>query len=294
MLQIIKSGRFLRGIGVLEGWALGCRVRVLCGGGDAVAPQHAGRGTFSWVCSPGAGRFGEWSTSVDKERWPEAGGKGALVGDSNESLWADLNQVWMWTQTSRTWILEFLWVPAPEKWGIMMAVCWILWESGWKFVNFWFVVLGRLRRCPVVSFTKAIICEQLHLHLCPNNSVAIWKSNQHRGFPHSSVSKEFACSAGDLGSIPGLGKSPGEGNGNQLQYSCLENPMDRGAWWAPVHGVARVRHDLATKLLPINIEEQYISVLRTTVTCWWTVCACRFQTGWIVCMLDIWVVSITV
>ena len=50
------------------------------------------------------------------------------------------------------------------------------------------------------------------------------------GFPHSSVGKESACSAGDPGSIPGLGRSPGEGNGNPLQYSCLENPMDRGAW----------------------------------------------------------------
>ena len=46
------------------------------------------------------------------------------------------------------------------------------------------------------------------------------------------------CNVGDLGSIPGSGRSPGEGNGNPLQYSCLENPMDRGAWWATVHGVA--------------------------------------------------------
>ena len=49
---------------------------------------------------------------------------------------------------------------------------------------------------------------------------------------HSSISKESAYSAGDLGSVPGLGRSPGEGNGNPLQYSCLENPMDRGAWQA--------------------------------------------------------------
>ena len=47
------------------------------------------------------------------------------------------------------------------------------------------------------------------------------------GLPHSSVGKESACNAGDLGSIPGLGRSPGEGNGNPFQYSCLENPMDR-------------------------------------------------------------------
>ena len=59
------------------------------------------------------------------------------------------------------------------------------------------------------------------------------------GFPWSSVGKESTCSAGDPGSIPGLGRSPGEGNGNLLQYPCLENLMDRGAWWAAVHGAAK-------------------------------------------------------
>ena len=51
--------------------------------------------------------------------------------------------------------------------------------------------------------------------------------------------KESACSARDPGLIPGLGGSPGEGNDNPLQYSCLENPMDRGAWWATVHGASK-------------------------------------------------------
>ena len=50
-----------------------------------------------------------------------------------------------------------------------------------------------------------------------------------------------------MGSISGLGRSPGEGNGNPVQYSCLGNPMDREAWWATVHGVKKVRHDLVTK-----------------------------------------------
>ena len=59
----------------------------------------------------------------------------------------------------------------------------------------------------------------------------------HQGFPRNSVGKESACRAEDLGSIPGSGRSPGEGNGNPLQYPCLENPMDRGAWGAAVHGV---------------------------------------------------------
>ena len=70
------------------------------------------------------------------------------------------------------------------------------------------------------------------------------------GLPYSSIGKESACNAGDLGSIPGSGRSPGEGNSNPLQYSGLENPMDRGAWQATVHGVTRVGHDLATKPPP--------------------------------------------
>ena len=60
-----------------------------------------------------------------------------------------------------------------------------------------------------------------------------------RGFPGGSEVKAYACNAGDLGSIPGLGRSPGEGNGNPLLYSCLENPMGGGAWWATVHRVAK-------------------------------------------------------
>ena len=61
------------------------------------------------------------------------------------------------------------------------------------------------------------------------------------GFPHGSDDKESACNAGDPALIPGLGSSPGEGNGNPLQYSCLENPMDGGAWLATVHGVAKIQ-----------------------------------------------------
>ena len=58
------------------------------------------------------------------------------------------------------------------------------------------------------------------------------------GFPGGSDSKEAACNAGNPGLIPGLERFPGEGNGTPLQYSCLENPMDRGAWQAIVNGVA--------------------------------------------------------
>ena len=58
-------------------------------------------------------------------------------------------------------------------------------------------------------------------------------------FPGGLDSKESACDSGDVGSIPGSGRSPGEGNGNPLQYSCLENSMNRGAWQAIVHGVSK-------------------------------------------------------
>ena len=65
------------------------------------------------------------------------------------------------------------------------------------------------------------------------------------GFPGGSEDKESACNAGDLGSNPGSERSPGEGKGNSFQYSCLGNPMDRGACWATVHGVEKKRTQLS-------------------------------------------------
>ena len=64
-----------------------------------------------------------------------------------------------------------------------------------------------------------------------------------------SVGKESTCNAGDLGLIPGLVRSPGEGHGNPLQYSCLGNPMDRGSWWATVHGGGKVSNMTKQQLL---------------------------------------------
>ena len=65
------------------------------------------------------------------------------------------------------------------------------------------------------------------------------------GFPGGSVVTNLPANAGDVSSIPGLGRSPGEGNGNPLQYSCLGNPMDRRAWWATVHGVTKSQIQLS-------------------------------------------------
>ena len=82
-------------------------------------------------------------------------------------------------------------------------------------------------------------------------------------FPGGSEVKASASNGGDPGSIPGSGRSPGEGNGNPLQYSCLENPMDRGAWQATVHGVAKSRTQLRdftsysySSIFYINIHSQ--------------------------------------
>ena len=77
------------------------------------------------------------------------------------------------------------------------------------------------------------------MHKMGNNIYLMILEIKWEGFPGGSDGKESSCNEGDPGSIPGLGRFPGEGNGNPLQYSCLGNPMDRGAWRATVHGVAK-------------------------------------------------------
>ena len=69
-----------------------------------------------------------------------------------------------------------------------------------------------------------------------------------KGSPGGSFGQESSCNAGDLSLIPGFGRSPGKGSGNPLQYSCLGNPVDRGACRAMVHGVSRVEIDFGTKI----------------------------------------------
>ena len=71
-----------------------------------------------------------------------------------------------------------------------------------------------------------------------------------------------ARNVGDLGSIPGLGRSPGEGNGNPLQYSCLENPLDVGAWWATVHGVAKSWTRLSDFTFTFDVIEFLNSIVK--------------------------------
>ena len=76
--------------------------------------------------------------------------------------------------------------------------------------------------------------------------------SNYQGFPGGSEVKASACNVGDLGSIPGLGRSPGEGNGNPFQYSCLENPMNRGAWWGTVHGVTKSQTQQSNELIAVK------------------------------------------
>ena len=90
----------------------------------------------------------------------------------------------------------------------------------------------------------------------------------------------------DLGSIPGSGRSPGEGNGNPLQYSCLENPMDRGAWWATVHGVAKSW----TRLSDFTFTFKSIIAKRIDVNCGWQISTSLWMTVEINCMCVNWCV----
>ena len=85
------------------------------------------------------------------------------------------------------------------------------------------------------------------------------------GSPGGSDGKESACNAGDPGSIPGSGRSPREGSGYPLQYSCLEKSMDRGAWWIQFTGSQRVRHNRAT----YTYEVSKVATLIDTEVEWW-------------------------
>ena len=107
------------------------------------------------------------------------------------------------------------------------------------------------------TLESPLVCKEIKpVNSQRNKSLIFIGSTDSECFSHSSVGKESAYNAGDPGLIFGSGRLPGEGNGNPLQYSCLENPMDRGAWWATVHGVARIGHDLVTKPPPSRDDKE--------------------------------------
>ena len=99
------------------------------------------------------------------------------------------------------------------------------------------VILALYICCPLVGNCK--YWKSHHDKLFPKWEKTRIGYNKLMGFSSSSAGKESACNTGDCGLIPGLGRSPGEENGNPLQYSCLENSMDRGAWWGTVPGIPK-------------------------------------------------------
>ena len=119
---------------------------------------------------------------------------------------------------------------APDSWGRRRPLPWLETKPGISSSC-----------CPSLCGWGTPPWSEGRIQPCPSGIYFdIWCK---RGFLGDSVVKILPANAGDLGSIPGLGRSPGEGTSNPLQYSCLGNPMDRGAWWAVVHGVTRVGHN---------------------------------------------------
>ena len=111
-------------------------------------------------------------------------------------------------------------------------------------------IKSKRRNRKIHHFSCRWVLNQLSNKASPSPRILEWVDNPFSSrssrprnwtgvFPGGSEVKASACNVGDLGSIPGLGRPPGEGNGNPLQYSCLENPIDGGAWWAIAHGVAK-------------------------------------------------------
>ena len=132
--------------------------------------------------------------------------------------------------------------------------------------KWWIRTNAALQKCIIqhdqgklfLLFSRQVVSNSLQPHgpqhirpPCPSPSPGVKENNIHGliclGLPWWLSGKESPWEAGVLGSIPGSGRSPGEGNGNPLEYSWLENPMDRGAWRATLHGLQRIRHDWATK-----------------------------------------------
>ena len=145
-------------------------------------------------------------------------------------------------------------IPIPPPTSLSIPSVWVFSVHQLKQVGPILRVSGhqvdwtRAQSWPASSLKMEDFQPRVHQRHCEPSEL-LWQCHlrtgvQRGGFPSwglipgGSDGKESACNAGDPGLIPGWGRSPGEGNGNPLQYSCLGNPMDRGAWWGTVHGVA--------------------------------------------------------
>ena len=123
--------------------------------------------------------------------------------------------------------------------GQLQSLCQTIPRIQMKYILL-FQISQSISLIPVTSFFLLLSVSQFFLTTTFNlNLFLVWN------FPGGSNSKVSAYNAGDLGSLPGSGRSPGEGNGNPLQYSCLENPMDGGSWQSTVPGVAKSRTRLS-------------------------------------------------
>ena len=198
-------------------------------------------------------------------------GKLKAGGDGDDRRWdgwmASLIQwIWVWASSRSWWWTEKPGVLQPHK-GVAKSWTWL---SDWTDkVKIW----GE----------KALRSNQLKKVIWQIFPKEISKSNFFkyyvillRGFPSGSPVKNSPADAGDMGSIPELGRSPGEENGNPLQQSCLGNPIDRRAWWLPSMGSQRVRHDLVTKqhviLLFTKWDRHFYKVLILTCSLVWFFC----------------------
>ena len=159
-------------------------------------------------------------------------------------------------------LLNALFLPfAVQLWGVAGGLCLALWKDLTAILPFlscsfgWIMGLGfyqqsRIWASDFLAPLSYVVVKDfppwlLKMHLFPPLGSLPPKKNSvvHVSFSGGFDSKESACSAGDSSLIPGLERSAGEGNGHPLQYSCLENPMDRGAWRAAVHGVTKSQNN---------------------------------------------------
>ena len=133
--------------------------------------------------------------------------------------------VLLWVPT-KNFIWHWKWLRGAQRFQICLAG-----GQGKPRRSYWNVLVseerGSIQKCSVITKTLEETFTNL---LC-------WL--KHQGFPGGSDGRESVCSSGELGLIPGSWRSPWEENGKPLQYSYLENPMDRGVWWATIHGVAK-------------------------------------------------------
>ena len=125
-------------------------------------------------------------------------------------------------------------------------------------------------RTEVTCFSTHLLwrCTEQHVENPVFNELGLQKGSFHtEDFPGGSDGKASAYNAGDLGSIPGSGRTPGEGNGTPLQYSCLENPMDRGAWQATDHGVTKSQTRLNIYVQTCKTNSVQYNGLQSKVSC---------------------------